>query len=888
MSTQVKSTLAYIKQPDGNYFPVFYVNTADDVYVDIEKSLTLANMIDNGTIRNQIYNVDNDTERFALTTNEVKLHDLVNVYDKGSLYEVIDTDKLSVEDGYKKIIINDSTFLPLTRTSTSILETALSSRDDTMAHYMLQGDLYTGNDLPDQIYRYSSATVIRRYNVPSVILWGGPSGTNVTAPAMINHYTNSGVWTGWAPMGMTASDRNKLDVLFTKGATTLTANPSKVIYVDPVNGLDTNTGLTSDLSMQTIKGAIAKYGGLGNLNLRLADGEYNDTSVLTMNGLTRLVITGNITDISKIVIKFPMYTSDVPVYIDGVTIDVSAFPANQYTSSDNPYALLFRGATFSVTNSQIIGPGLNPNSAIIGRNGTIGYVSACNFANWNIAVRTETHSNIYCTRTTTSGDVNITYSAVNSTIEYTEDSSTPIQLVHAKNTSGIIIVDGMSTVESEIKSMIRSKNYLHNWDFSNAFIPSVSTRTGVGEFLGRWYSANAGNTVRVATTVGLTFTTSAANGMISQTLTKSLVNLLYRHLTFSIWVGESLTTTPDTRVSISIVTTNSAGVSTTVASASKTGAEITDGILYCSGLLSTDYVKLECRISLINANTSVTITKAKLEVGTEPTLRPTDAADKIEETLKCKDTDISGNPKNITNILYDKGYTELSADPIKVIYINPVTGNDNNDGKENAQMKTIRAAVTKYGGSGLLRLILANGEYTDNGILYINGVSSVTIQPASGQTNSVVIKFPIYFKYVPFYIEHITFDLSQFASPTFGVTARSCQFALSSCKIIGNGINGNMFGVVGTLGASGIVYLNDISACNIAVRSESGSTLNVSNATSLTNNRVGYSAIGGIISYNGDTMGATTLYEKSTSGVIFGNGNLTGGAAVTMADATLG
>ena len=886
MNTPIKSVLGYVKQPDGNYIPVFYVNTADDVYVDIEKSMTLSNMIDNGTIRNQIYNVNNDTERFALTINEVKLHDIVNVYDKGSLYEVIDITKLSSEDGYKKLIIKDSTSLPLTRISTSILDKALNdTSDDTVSQYMLQGTLYTGNDLPDQIYRYSSATIIRRYNTPSVILWGGPSGTNITAVPMITHYTTAGTWTPWAPLGMTASDRSKLDVLFTKGVTTLSANPSKVIYVDPVNGLDSNTGLTTALSMQTIKAAMAKYGGLGNLNIRLADGEYTDTSVLTFNGITRVVINGNSTDNSKVVIKFPMYTSDVPVYIDGVTVDVSTFSASSYTSSDNPYALLFRGATFSVTNSRIIGPGLGANSAIIGRNSTLGYVSACDFSGWNIAVRSETHSNVYCTRLTNSGDINITYSAVGSTIEYTEDASTPIQLVHAKNTSGIIIVDGVSTNETEIKSMIRSKNYLHNWDFTNPFITTVSSLTGVGEFLERWYSGNGGNSLSVSN-AGLLFSTTTSNGMISQSLSRSLVYLLYRHLTFSIWVGDSLASTPNTRIGISIVTTNSSGTLTTVASANKTGAEITDGILSCSGLVSNDYVKLECRIFLINTNTSVTIAKAKLEVGSISTLRPTEAADKVEEALKCKDTDVNGNPLHITSILFDKGFNQSSSDPTKVIYIDPVNGSDNNDGIiTTKQMRTIRAAITKYGGNGLLRLVLANGEYTDSGILYINGVSSITLQPASGTTNSVVIKFPIYFRYVPFYIEYIAFDLSQNTSATYAITARSCQFAISSCKIIGNGLNRTMTGVIGTLGATGIIYNTDISYCNIAIRSESGSTTNVSNATSANINNFGYSAYGGIISYNGNTLNATSLYERSSSGIIFANGSLLG-ANNTVASAT--
>lgn len=640
MPDLIKSTLAYIRQPDGNYIPVFYVNTADDVYIDIEKSMTLGSMINDGTIRNQIYNVDNDTQRFALTVNEVKLHDMVNVYSSGSLYEVVDITKLSSEDGYNKIVIKDSESMPLTVVTDSILDTALNASDDTISHYMLRGDLYTGNDLPEAIYRFSSATIFRRYNVPSVILWGGPSGTSMAIP-MINHYiSQTQTWTGWSPLGMTSSDRSKLDVLFTKGPTVLSANPSRVVYVDPVNGLDTNTGLTTALSMQTIKGAIAKYGGVGNLNIRLADGEYTDSSVLTINGVTRLVINGNTTDNSKVIIKFPIYTSDIPIYIDGVTFDVSAFPADQYTSSDNPYAALFRGSTFSVTNSIVIGPGLGPNSAIIGRNSSMGYISACDFSNWNIAVRSESHSNVYCTRVTTSGDVNLTYSSVGSTIEYTEDASTPIQIVHAKNTSGIIIVDGVSTSESEIKSLIRKDNLLHNWDFSNPYIPTSGSLVGIGTFLGRWKSVTAGNVLSISQTGGLLYSTTTANGYIQQLIKSSLVNLHNRGVIFSV----AITSLPvDASILIHVLTRNANNEIVQSDGVAITGTdELSSTILSCPLVINRPYVTLECRITNIVPDKTVVITKAKLEISPISTLALTDAADKAEQAVNCRVTSVDG------------------------------------------------------------------------------------------------------------------------------------------------------------------------------------------------------------------------------------------------------
>lgn len=182
-------------------------------------------------------------------------------------------------------------------------------------------------------------------------------------------------------------------------------------------------------------------------------------------------------------------------------------------------------------------------------------------------------------------------------------------------------------------------NLLHNWDFSNPYIPGSNQRVGSGEFLGRWFSATSGNSLTINPNSGLSYFTTSANGYFSQLVSKSLVDLFSRSVTFSIYVAQ-LPSTQTIQIGIYAFTGSTA---TTVATKSLGGSTTSSGLLSCTGNVPATYDRLECRIQIGVVNQTVIIQKAKLEVGTESTLKSVDAADKAEQALLCRVTDVNGN-----------------------------------------------------------------------------------------------------------------------------------------------------------------------------------------------------------------------------------------------------
>lgn len=78
--------------------------------------------------------------------------------------------------------------------STAITETAVAQTESTIKHYLLSGTDYVADDLPSDAYKYSTATIIKRYGNATIILWGFSTSTKVA----INHYNSSTKkWGGW-------------------------------------------------------------------------------------------------------------------------------------------------------------------------------------------------------------------------------------------------------------------------------------------------------------------------------------------------------------------------------------------------------------------------------------------------------------------------------------------------------------------------------------------------------------------------------------------------------------------------------------------------------------------------------------------------------------------
>lgn len=199
-----------------------------------------------------------------------------------------------------------------------------------------------------------------------------------------------------------------------------------------------------------------------------------------------------------------------------------------------------------------------------------------------------------------------------------------------------------------VKELVRRKNYLHNWDFSSPYIAGTNQRVGTGDFLGRWYSATAGNSLTVNINSGLSYFTSTANGYFSQIVTRELANFFSRAVNFSVYFASI---PASTAVQIALYAFDASGNATTVATASANGSTFGSGILSCTGSLPATYDRLECRILLGTANKTIIIQKAKLEVGSESTLSGADVADVAEQALLCRVTNASGQYIGGTNVI---------------------------------------------------------------------------------------------------------------------------------------------------------------------------------------------------------------------------------------------
>lgn len=227
--------------------------------------------------------------------------------------------------------------------------------------------------------------------------------------------------------------------------------------------------------------------------------------------------------------------------------------------------------------------------------------------------------------------------------------------------------------------------------------------------------------------------------------------------------------------------------------------------------------------------------------------------------------------KEALGLFPNKLFPSESADPTNTVYLSP-NGDDVNDGSEQFPMKTLRGAISKFGGCAYLKLYLGAGEYTDNsdeGVLTVSGCSFVSIFNGATNVEDVVIKVPLYFRGVPFYLENITVDVSA-SNGAYCVTGRSASFGISGCNFKGAIDTTN--GVMARYGAVGLISGSTISNCKIAVRADTSGTIFATTLSSTSNNTVGYSVVNGIIGLTANNLTSTTTYSKSGSGVIFVEG----------------
>lgn len=76
----------------------------------------------------------------------------------------------------------------------SLTDAAIEQRDSTVKQYALSGDSYTGSDLPSYGYRFGNATVFKRYNFITILLWGAPTATQL---AVRYYNATTETWSDW-------------------------------------------------------------------------------------------------------------------------------------------------------------------------------------------------------------------------------------------------------------------------------------------------------------------------------------------------------------------------------------------------------------------------------------------------------------------------------------------------------------------------------------------------------------------------------------------------------------------------------------------------------------------------------------------------------------------
>lgn len=107
------------RNEDGTYTVILPITTSEEVYVDIDNDITLDEYLK--SIVN-FKTVNNDTERFALTAEDVKVMDIIHVIETNKKYFVIDLENLGIENGYFEIISKTDVILKsllVTETETS-------------------------------------------------------------------------------------------------------------------------------------------------------------------------------------------------------------------------------------------------------------------------------------------------------------------------------------------------------------------------------------------------------------------------------------------------------------------------------------------------------------------------------------------------------------------------------------------------------------------------------------------------------------------------------------------------------------------------------------------------------------------------------------------------
>ena len=101
---QILSTIIKARDNDGNFVPVFPINTTNEVYTDIDNDVKLSTFL-NGILKAKT--VNSIDEMYTLTPSDVNVNDFIKIIDTNSYFIVKDTNNLNSKLGYMEIITEE-------------------------------------------------------------------------------------------------------------------------------------------------------------------------------------------------------------------------------------------------------------------------------------------------------------------------------------------------------------------------------------------------------------------------------------------------------------------------------------------------------------------------------------------------------------------------------------------------------------------------------------------------------------------------------------------------------------------------------------------------------------------------------------------------------------
>ena len=226
-----------------------------------------------------------------------------------------------------------------------------------------------------------------------------------------------------------------------------------------------------------------------------------------------------------------------------------------------------------------------------------------------------------------------------------------------------------------------------------------------------------------------------------------------------------------------------------------------------------------------------------------------------------------------------------TSDSIWQIYLSP-SGNDNNAGLTAEQpMKSIRAAVGRYGGLNRLQLNLAAGTYTDSAEVVISGNMYTAIVGIPTTPGSVVITHPIIFQSSDAKFHRIAFDLSTSTTTYPAITLRQSKYDIQECVFKGKA--DVHAGINVSLGSSGYIASCAFQSGIRGVEIGSGASMTALTCTIANTFEIGFNVNGGTLISGGNTNSARTQFTMYNSAVIFNDGILLNQASNVVATAEL-